>query len=412
MADNLTVSKGTILMITTMMGSGVIMIPKAIRNLGYIQGPMILALISSLSFYTLYAISYASYVSLKEDRDSKDEISFYSVTKKYSTFLANLVDLFIAVQGVGSCFVYMKFILKWTELLVGEKCPNKYVLCSIFILPLYATSMLKDLNALRHVGKLSVACVFYLMALCMYYAIKLIGVANEVTGKEDLKPFVYNYGEAIGTILFALGCHQNIVQVFRGLREKSLKNITYISFYCIMAGSLLYLFIGMCGYFVAGNGINISILEFFIKEDKLRDFLRDNSIDKNLYAVKAGMIAFLCVMFCAFPMQMHPARDSFTNLVGLMVDVPKKRTKDVVTTFFCVLVYVLGMFASDNYGLIIDIIGATATNGITYFVPALVYWLCVGKSKTPLGMLGAVVGGASVLLMVYLLYVAIVPSKA
>lgn len=395
-------------MITTMMGSGVIMIPKAMKNLGYIQGPIILGVISALSFFTLYAISYASYRSIKEEGNSKD-LTYYSVTKKYSSTLASMVDFFIALQGVGSCFVYMKCMLLWSKSLIGKKCPNDLVMSCLFIIPLYGMSMLKDLSALSHIGKLSVASVVYLMGLCAYYAVKLIGVPNAVTGKVSLQAIVPNYGAAIGTILFALGCHQNIVQVFNGLREKSLRNITLISLFCVIGGSSLYLLIGMCGYFVAGNGIESSILEFLSNEGKLKDYISQNSFDKNLYAVKIGMVAFLCVMFCAFPMQMHPARDSFTNLISTIVNVPKESTKKIVTAIFCALVYVLSVFGGNNYGLVIDIIGATATNGITYFVPALVYWLCVG-SKSPLGLLGAGIGLFSVLLMVYLLYVAVMPK--
>jgi len=297
-------------------------------------------------------------------------------------------------------------MLLWGRSLIGNKCPDDYIMAMMYMIPLYGMSMLKDLSALAHIGKLSVGSVVYLMLLCAYYAFKLMGVSDTLTGKEALQPVVYNYGASVGSFLFALGCHQNIVQVFRALEVKSLKNITLISLFCVIGGSSLYLLIGMCGYFVAGQGIDSSILDFLNDNEELKAYLSANSFDKNLYAIKTGMIAFLCVMFCAFPMQMHPARDSCTNLVLKAVNAPKEQTKRIVTTTFCVMIYLLGSFASNNYGLVIDLIGATATNGITYFVPALVYWLCVG-SKTPLGALGLGVGAFSAILMFYLLYVAL-----
>ncbi|KAM0673049.1 hypothetical protein GVAV_003541 [Gurleya vavrai] len=516
MKEGLTLKFATIVMVSSMMGSGIMMMPCAMSSVGYISGTIVLYFISLLCFFTLFAISYAGYVfkklyvqkeevskseelriegnrldkakqikieikeneSKQQDYEKKDyiktedyinenfklekqektkksdlpdnrevkkiknedkfrsrfekteniekekevkekeieksadiKISYYNVTNAYSPFLAILVDICLISQGVGSCLTYTIALKKWIPLLFNKEI-NGVVIVLIITAPLYILSMKKNLSSLKYASLLSVGSVIYLLILCVYYSFIFRNVSSSELKTEPLVAYDTNFYQAIGIIIFAMGCHQNIVQVFSELENQTVKEITLVSLFCIISGSLIYLIIGLCGYFIAGGGINVAILEILSTHEGIRNYIFENTFDKNGYAIKIGLIAFVCVMLCAFPMQMHPARDSFVNVIIKNNYLKRKvnsnpeyvlKLKRIITTIFCVLIAGTAMIPNIKYGAIMGLIGATATNAITYIFPSIVYCLCVNRLTVKTAISGFV-GCFGIFTMIYLLY--------
>ena len=188
------------------------------------------------------------------------------------------------------------------------------------------------------------------------------------------------------------------------------KNSCFI-FFCIVSGSLIYLIIGLCGYFVA-DWIKDAVLEIFNSSQGIKKYISENSFDKNGYLVKVGLIAFVFVMLCAFPMQMHPARDSFFNVISKNNFIKRKTSnspeyiqkyKGIITTLFCLLIAGVAMIPNLKYGFVMGLIGATATNAVTYIFPSIVYCLCVNRLTFKTAISG-IVGTFGIVIMIYLLF--------
>ncbi|KAM0686530.1 hypothetical protein COBT_002246 [Conglomerata obtusa] len=556
MTQGLSRKDATIVMITTMMGSGVIMMPCAMSDLGYVFGPTVLLSIALACLFTLYAISYASYIYRKMNRlkeevnrseelkkegenfelkerkfvnirheddvasgssdftstsdevydkkeqkkrsrvpklhgsvseirneevinmqnegrrvkelvhniyddkqdledlknlheneqknnfrgrfednklhkikdhantNSKDialdkSITYYNVTHSYSPFLALLVDLCLVTQGVGSCLVYVMALKKWIVNLFNNRSINNTLLVISIIIPLYALAMQKNLSSLKYASFLSVGAVAYLFVLCIYYAFILYDVPNMILETKPMQKYNYNFNSAIGTIIFAMGCHQNIVQVFSELQNKTMKEISYVSLFCIIAGSAIYLTIGICGYIIAGSGIKNAIIQILNEHEGIRSYLSKNTFDKNGILIKISLIAFVCVLLCAFPMQMHPARDAFINIISKNKFIKKKleintsmatKLKHSITTVFCSLIAFTALF-NIEYAFIMGIIGATATNAITYIFPSLVFCMCVRKIHVKT-VIGGGIGLFGIFMMCYMLYMEVSKLKS
>ncbi|KAK1350310.1 transmembrane amino acid transporter [Hamiltosporidium tvaerminnensis] len=395
--NGLNTFQGITAMVTTMMGSGVIMLPSAFGDVGYVFGTLQFVSTSIISFFTLYAISSAA---VKMNKNEKQ--TYYSVCKNINKFMAVFADLCIALQGYSCCLVYMIALATWIPKLIGKEI-SRFYMVMIFLPPLYYLASLKNLKNLRYVSFLSVGSVTYLASLILYYSLLTRGKYSE----GEKVNFNYKFNSALSVIIFALGCHQNIIKVYSELQNKSLKNITLISGLSVLFGSSIYLVIGFFGYFIAGSSIDGSILDSFLdKSTKLSRFLIQDTFDKFMILNKIAVICFCCVMMSAFPTQQQPAKDSVINLIFLITKKPRNESSEdtmrkILTFIFCITVGILACIPDLDFDSVLKFIGATAATSITYIIPSLVY-IFTNHYYGFLRVSAIVVAIISTLLMIYM----------
>lgn len=412
----LTVFSGTVVLITSMLGAGTIFMPRAVMNLGQYNFIIFFSVIAFLSFVTLYLISFVANKFSKENPDK--ELSYYSITSNYSKVLGTLVDAFLIIQGVGSCILYTRTVVDWIFLIFKADKESKqmfvWVIIGGFSTLVTMIASLKSLSALKYAQYVSVSTVLFLLGLCGYYSIFLDCEMNNKDGDQSLvrDNIIKNSYEGISAFVFAIGCHQNIVQVFSELKKRTMSNIALISGLCITAGFSIYSLIGFLGYYLVGNSIGkMSILEFMLQTNN--NFgLRMQAAKNSTIFVKIGSVAFLTVMLCAFPMQMHPVRNGFLNLVSLNKAMKQKIHERPdpwrigVTVSFCVLVAfvsALTMSQEKIINRIVSIVAATAGCSTIYIIPGLLYCMCERKLSSKVALSG-MVSAFGVLMSMYLLF--------
>lgn len=398
-------------MVTTMMGAGTIFMPAAVKDLGNINFVFVFSLIAFFSFLTLYMISFVANEYAKTN--AKGDMSYYSITNQYSRVLAAFVDIALMIQGIGSCVLYMFSITNWCFNLLEIDSPTymkKLLVIAGFSVLVTFIAMQKDLSALRYVQYLSVSSVFYLLGLCIYYSFVL---PSEDGGKPITMDNTFkNTYSGISSFVFAIGCHQNIVQVYSELKEKSMSNITLISAMCITTGLLIYSTMGYFGYKLIGEDIGSdAILQFMFGKDN--NFSRRlEALSKSTTPVKIGGVAFIVVLFCAYPMQMHPVRNGFINLISLSQSI-KGRLNDgiwgwriAITVSFCALVTLITSLTIQNPKIvetIVSFVAATAGAGTIYIIPGILFCMCRRK-VVPMTILAAIVFTSGFGLSAYLIF--------
>lgn len=406
----LSVFSGTVVMVTTMMGAGTIFMPSAVMNLGCHNFIAVFGVFSLASFMTLYMISYVA--DEYSETTAKNNISYYSVTTKYSKILAAVVDVALIIQGTGSCVLYMASIAKWFFLLFNLKEPQMWMYVLVIIsFSILATlvAVKKDLSALKYVQYLSILSILYLLALCVFYSITL--PSENQTKRIVMENTMKNPYLGISAFVFAISCHQNIVQVYSELRNKTMAKITQVSVGCILIGFTIYSLIGYFGYKLVGNDIEkYSILEFMFLKDK--NFVqRLVSENKSNIPVKIGGVAFIIVMLCAYPMQMHPVRNGFLNLTTLnyrfrqIINEKKEAWRIWVTLFFCSLVTLLTSLMvtkKDAMDIILSFVAATAGSATIFIIPAILYVMC-RKVVSVMTILALLIAGMGFVLSGYLI---------
>lgn len=411
----LTIFTGTIIMITTMVGGGTLFMPGAVRNLGYINFIPVFVGFALVGFFTLYMISYVADKYAKRSIKG-DDISYYNITAQYSKILAALIDISIIIQGCGACILYIIMIPKWIIKMINIESPtnlHRYGLIIGVAILVTFIALQKDLSALRPVQYVSVFSVAYLLTMCVYYSITLPSEFGTPPQKIIVENKMENSYAAIGSFVFAIGCHQNIVQVYSELKNRSMLSITIISATAITAGLLIYSTMGYFGYRLVGNSIeNKNLLEFMLDPDSnFSKRLPDTKIDPHFF-VKIGGYAFIVVMLCCFPMQMHPVRNSTFILLSLSPSIEQILNERLyffrilITTTFCVLVTTIAMFTFENVsivGIVVGFVAATAGCLIIYIIPGILYCLCSRKIGM-MSLLAASVCLGGFGLSIYLIY--------
>ncbi|EJW02293.1 hypothetical protein EDEG_03276 [Edhazardia aedis USNM 41457] len=426
MTSGLDTFPAIIVMVTSTLGCGVIFLPKAFKDIGGYYGPALLCTMGCVSLLTLFAINFASYKHLKQRSKSEkyevpqengekesgkkgeEEMTYYSVAKTHSTILALAIDISIIIQSLGCCVTYVLSLQQWTYMLFGFK-KYEWIPKILFVAVLFVLAAQKSLSSLRYVSYLSVISVVYLMFMLMFYAVYY---------KADMVDFAVSSGavkgqksglhDSLASCIFALGCHQNIVGVFRELKQKTLGNINRVALSSIIICSLIYLTIGQCGYIVGGDYILKDILSLFIDSAFSHyKFIKEQTFDKYLILPRIATCGFLIVMLCAFPLQQHPARDSALNIVKMfcnLKDASEQKLyyyKVIITAIACTLIGTVSCFIN-GASTVVGFIGATATNGIMIIFPTILYALTVRKFnyKTVASLTMTALG---VILSIYLL---------
>ncbi|KAK1349242.1 transmembrane amino acid transporter [Hamiltosporidium tvaerminnensis] len=375
--SGLSVFSGTSVMITTMLGSGVILLPRAFKDLGYIIGSLTFLGIAAITFFTLFTLCSAAFQTEK-----KGNYSYFGTCQSISPILAYAADSCIALQGYACCLVYLIALKGWLPKVFGLQTDG-IIVVGVVIIPLFILSSLKSLKKLWFTSYVSVGSVLFLSFLIIFYCIKLGGYEMKASG--------FGFGSAISVMVFALGCHQNILKVFNELEKCDLKEIVKVSLFSVIGGSVIYIGIGLTGYYLVGD-LKMSILEEML-EGEVSDKI--NGLTGGGMLVKGAVLGFCFVMMCAFPMQVQPARDSILNLIGKIFKKEKisESARMISTVVFVLSIGGLACIKKLEYGFVLNIVGATCTTFITFLFPSLVYAL--GKNGN--GILRILAGGVSLL---------------
>ncbi|KAF7683772.1 Vacuolar amino acid transporter 5 [Astathelohania contejeani] len=389
MARKLTLPIAFLLLVTSMMGTGVIMLPKGFADVGYISGSVLLIILSLASFFTLYAMCYCA------DLVQTVPVTYYSTCKNINKYIAYMADISIAFHGFGCSVAYLMAMRNWISELFNVG--NKYSVVLYLFFPLLLISIRNDLGSLQYVSYLSLISVFYLGFILIYL---YFTVNND---DKTIKPFNSNIGSGLPILIFALGCHQNIITVFSNLKNKSLGRMTIVALLSTICGTTFYLAIGLFGYLLIGDTIKGPIL----------DYLRNFNISILLVNISIG--GFIFVMICAFPMHLHPARKA---IIELFYEISKheeteqnhNRLSKSLTVIFTIGCTGLALIPGLDITGVIGIVGSTASNMIIYGFPSLIY-LISAKNFKFLTVIACFIFISSILLMIFMLFNQLVSEK-
>lgn len=117
--------------------------------------------------------------------------------------------------------------------------------------------------------------------------------------------------------------------------------------------------IGYCGIFTFGLAIKDNVI------DNL------NKTDISVFICRLAVAALVAL---SYPLQVHPARICFQNIVAnFLPDIRKSTPWHFIITFIiCSITYIVA-FLVTNLGIVYSIVGATGSVTICYILPGLFY---------------------------------------
>ncbi|KAI5963193.1 uncharacterized protein KGF55_002985 [Candida pseudojiufengensis] len=311
-----TVKSGTINLLNTIIGAGILTMPYGLKSNGLIFGCFLIILSSLTSSFGLYLQN-----KVAKYTNQRGNVSYFSLSQLTYPNFSILFDLAISIKcfGVGISYLViigdlMPKIMETLEVNKESIFLKRNIWISIFmffiITPL---SFLKKLNSLKYTSILALFSVGYLICLVVIKYFEII-----VLDKNHLNHKIIWFGpiswkqtlSSFPMFVFAYTCHQNMFAIINELKphEKDgsqTRQSNLIIRNAIVIALVSYLIVGIFGYLTFGNDVNSNIISMYPK----------SSISSLI-----GRLCIVIMVALSFPLQCHPCRGSINHVLHFLTE--------------------------------------------------------------------------------------------
>jgi amino acid permease len=365
-------------LLKSVIGAGILTIPFALSQLGWVPGLLTLLLAAVLSTFGLYLLSILGH---SHGRKS----TFGAVAEKIFPKMAVWFDVAVMVKCLGVASAYLAEIVsiipdvvkgfmirsamsKDSALTIEEAIKTvqlpywvtlRPVGVAMALVVLAPIASMRKMDSLKYTSFFGMFAMAYLLVLCIYEYISLAtkGAAFPI------KPFVplsLTAFRAFSIFVFAFNCHQNIFPIQNEARNNTPKWMSFV-ISTVMSISLgIYIAFGLFSY-GSYEKLDGSILKSY-------------PLEKIPYII--GRFLFMFLLACSYPLQSFPCRMSIERIVKVISPkMAESRPLIIYWASTAFIILVTAAVATPKVGLdiILAIIGATAGPAICYIFPAILY---------------------------------------
>lgn len=415
------VNSGTINLLNTILGSGILSMPYGIKSNGICFGTFLIIVSALASAFGLYLQNEMTRFS---NNKNFSYFTFSQMTYPNFTFLSEFA-IFIKCFGVIVSYLIvigdlMPKIVENVGFMKNDFFLNKNFWISFFmsgiIIPL---SFLRKIDSLKYTSTISLFSIFYLQILIIYHYF----FKNVTSVQPDLEMFgprsLKSTFSSLSLFVFSFTCHQNMFPILNELnycenQGSKNKQTNLIIRNSILISSSVYLIVGIFGYLTFGDQVNGNIISMY-----------ENSSVLTLI----GRFCIVIMVSLSYPLQFHPCRNSinnvychlnlksnlaenyqkktnylsfgsdsnFLNLDQSKIEEKKnnqieiipsdnyktrcflKQRYKVITSLILFLSFIFSLFIS-NLEIVLLFVGATGSTSISFFLPGLFSYMMI-KSK-------------------------------
>ena len=353
-------------------GSGVLGLPFAVENSGWLMGILlfvVFAFMSTFAFQLLMSVG-SCYVF-------KDKVASYAIVcNDIAPRLQILIDLFVVFGYTLTCTTYLIIIGDYMPLVAqqltnmdadSDNILNKraFWIFAFLICLIIPTTMLKKLDHLRFSSMISVLCFIYIMFIAIVYAlVDGFDIEDDNVGQIKMFPTsTFSFFESAPLYIFAYGGHPLAFILTNELENPTLKRINITLMNAFSFVTMVYAVVGLCGYFTFGDATKTNILLNYPNDATL------------IVIVRIGLS--IAVAF-SYPVLANPWKQSMASLV-FRIEKEGKDANDLVWYKYYLLVAILvGLtvliaMLTDDLGIVARLQGATAGTFLQIIAPGLIY---------------------------------------
>ena len=316
-----TIASGTINLLNTVVGAGILAMPFGLRQNGLLFGSFLILWSSLTSSFGLYLQNkVAKYTG------QQGSVSYFSLSQLTYPQLSIVFDCAIAIKcfGVGVSYLVvigdlMPKIMESVHVNPGSILMTRNLWITLFMLAIVIPfSYFKRMDSLKYTSVAALFSVGYLICLVVgHYLMNDIPVdSGEIVynGPISWKSTLLS----LPIFVFAYTCHQNMFAIINELKSKEsdgsqTRQSNIIVRNAISIACFSYLVVGIIGYLNFGDRVTGNIITLYPKDSVL-------SLIGRLCIVI--MVAFL------FPLQCHPCRGSINHVIHYL---RKARLKSAAT---------------------------------------------------------------------------------
>lgn len=301
-----TVGSGTINLLNTIIGAGILAMPYGLRSNGLVFGAIVVCWLASTSMFGLYLQNKVAKYTKQQGA-----VSYFSLAQLTYPQFSIVFDLAIVIKcfGVGVSYLVVigDVMPKIVQTLGGDQgswIVHRNVWISIFMLLVIPLSYLKKLDSLMYTSVLALFSVVYLICLVVVHSfernmlqpVRTIRYIGPVSWTSTLRSFP--------VFVFAYTCHQNMFAIINELSPSTVHGLqsrqaNKIILFSILTAAAAYLVVGISGYLTFGDATNGNIITMY---------------PTNSTTTLIGRVCIVLMVAFLFPLQCHPCRGSANHV--------------------------------------------------------------------------------------------------
>lgn len=308
-----TVKSGTINLLNTIIGAGILAMPYGLKANGAVFGCFLIVWSSLTSSFGLYLQN-----KVAKYTQQQGAVSYFSLAQLTYPHLSIIFDTAISIKcfGVGVSYLVvigdlMPKIMESLNVLPESLLMHRNFWITIFMFTIVVPlSYLKKLDSLKYTSVVALFSVVYLICLVVehYFANdipvpdKVVNIWGPISIKSTLSSFPI--------FVFAYTCHQNMFAIINELKPLEKEGSPTRQSNLIIRNSIAtacgsYLVVGVIGYLSFGNFVNGNIITMYPKD----------SISSLI-----GRLCIVIMVSLSFPLQCHPCRGSINHVIHFITN--------------------------------------------------------------------------------------------
>ena len=366
-------------LVNAIVGAGIVGIPFAIRESGFILGVALLILVGIFTDKSLRLI--VDQATFHPKLKNMGVLTFEDMmTIPFGNIGKYFIMTSMLILAYGAMVAYLLIVKDTVPTVLGLK--NSFaeregimVLTSFLImLPL---SMLRDISQLAFTSMLSVAADGILVVIVILYAPVKESLAEAGGFGQVLKD---NWASSrlfigLGVLSTAMACQHSAFLISNALEQHTMKRWARVTGISLTIASAMSLALGIVGYLGFLDSVQGDIL---------------NNFDPDSYVVNAARAMLAITMFLTYPMEAFVARHVLAIIFfqGNMDNMTEGADGELIPeTKFCRFIgrrerwtfYLYGMtlvpaLIFDDLGPVLSLTGSLGASSIAYIAPGLVYF--------------------------------------
>eukprot|EP00096_Caligus_rogercresseyi_P010519 TRINITY_DN3870_c0_g1_i2.p1 TRINITY_DN3870_c0_g1~~TRINITY_DN3870_c0_g1_i2.p1 ORF type:complete len:440 (-),score=48.11 TRINITY_DN3870_c0_g1_i2:19-1338(-) len=353
--------------INSILGSGIIGVPYAIRQAGLGAGIFLIFLIAWIIDYSLILMIKGGSISGAKSYQELVDKSFGPIGYY---IISGLQFIYPLIAMVSYNIIFGDTV---TKVIVGIfSLPEDSIWNSREFLALLATifltlpiSLYRNISRLAKVSLVSLLLIGFI-AITIYVRLDVYHTHMDIN--DSFWTFMRPAGipEAIGIITFAMMCHHNSFLLYDSLEEPSISKWRSVTHVSIFTSVLCMLIFGLGGYFSFGHIVQGDLLNNYCWDDQL---------------MNASRVLFSITIMLTYPIECFVCREVIlTALFGndqsevvQNMDSKKKTIYHVIITVLIVALTYLISLATNCLGIVLALNGLFAAIPLAFIFPAICY---------------------------------------
>jgi amino acid permease len=395
-------SSAIISTIVSTLGSGITLMPAVFNKFGIPKSILIMCFIGLITYISLYSISFAANSSGKVRT-----ITYEGIANKYSSKLMFCVAWSLILSSLATAFSFVQTLLKliFQSLVFNQSIAKfinpvvdlefnkdsaiipettafafvKFAILTVLAIIYYMLFKLENLSSLDIFSKLSLFCCFLFSCVTFTYGL-FVPYDFSKQSTEELNLPKMDFGNAFGSVIFALHCQFSFPDILSEMEDQSLENYNKVTIISSVLATILYSSVGMLGFLGFGPAIGDQpiVVSFGKSDSALAQSLRSRFGNfLGLYLPRAIQTAYLPIFFSGIVFNLFgtiPLLQQVFSFNG------KPATRSNISLMLSFFIIASGAYLLKDLGFVFGIIGFLLVIPLSFLFPAIFVIHC---SKEP-----------------------------